>query len=248
MPNPFPDIIGKIAFDPKIGRTHQHFDAAVLVRRFKTYSLGTDTTFNKTAVGGELTAAVELVPSVRLVATGFYSSGGGRYIANESAGLDRQPRRQHDPRDDLVVVDRHEIQAASKTSLYAYYSAAHADRAVTTDVDGSAIGFGVPGSTAANERIVEATAGLIHTFFRDPKIGGMQFMGQYSYRAAHAFLRTRWHAGRRVRPHDLFERAVFPAVNPLRMARRFEFVQRHGQPFQSTIVSDEVEMERRPVR
>ena len=74
-----------------------------------------------------------------------------------------------------------EIQAVSKTSLYGYYSAAHATRTVSTDVDGSTIGFGVPGSTAANERIVEATAGLIHTFFRDPKIGGIQFMGQYSY-------------------------------------------------------------------
>ena len=28
VPNPFPDIIGKIAFDPKIGHTHQHIDAA----------------------------------------------------------------------------------------------------------------------------------------------------------------------------------------------------------------------------
>ena len=35
VPNPFPDIIGKIAFDPKIGRTHQHIDAAVLVRSFQ---------------------------------------------------------------------------------------------------------------------------------------------------------------------------------------------------------------------
>ncbi len=62
-----------------------------------------------------------------------------------------------------------------------HYSAVGANRAVTTDVDGSAIGFGVSGSTAANERITEATAGLIHTFFRDPKIGGIQLMGQYSY-------------------------------------------------------------------
>ena len=108
VPNAFPDIIGKIAFDPKGGGTHQHFDAAMLVRRFKTYSLDTDTTFGKTAVGGALTAAVEPVSSVRLVGTGFYSSGGGRYIGYyESAGLDRQPRRQHDAGDHLVGSDRH---------------------------------------------------------------------------------------------------------------------------------------------
>ena len=74
-----------------------------------------------------------------------------------------------------------EIQAGSKTNLFTYYSAAHADSAVATDVDGSAIGFGVPGSTTANEDIIEATAGLIHTFFRDPKIGGVQFLAQYSH-------------------------------------------------------------------
>ncbi len=182
VPNPFPDIIGKIAFDPKIGRTHQHIDAAVLVRRFKTYSLDTDTTFDKTAIGGALTAAIEPIPSVRLIATAFYSSGGGRYIANTNLP---DLIVNNDASMTLVTTWSSligtEIQAGNKTSLHAYYSAAHANRAVTTDVDGSQIGFGVPGSTAANERIAEATAGLIHTFFRDPKIGGMQFIGQYSY-------------------------------------------------------------------
>jgi len=182
VPNPFPDIIGKIAFDPKIGDTHQHFDAAVLVRRFKTYSLDTDTTFDKTAIGGALTTAIELIPSIRLIATGFYSSGGGRYISNTNLP---DLIVNHDASMTLVTTWSSligtEIQAGSKTSLFAYYSAAHADREVTTDVDGSAIGFGVPGSTAANERIAEATAGLIRTFFRDPKIGGMQFNAQYSY-------------------------------------------------------------------
>lgn len=48
-------------------------------------------------------------------------------------------------------------------------------------MDGSAIGFGIPGSTTANERVLEATAGLAHTFLRDPKAGGLQFMAQYSH-------------------------------------------------------------------
>jgi hypothetical protein len=182
VPNPFPDIIGKIAFDPKIGRTHQHIDAAVLVRSFKTYSLGTDTAFGKTAIGGAVTGAVEPIPSVRLIATGFYSSGGGRYIANTNL-----PDFIVNQDASMTLVTTWssligtEIQAGSKTSLYTYFSAAHADAAVTTDVDGSAIGFGVPGSTVANERIVEATVGVTQTFFRDPKIGGIQFMAQYSH-------------------------------------------------------------------
>ena len=182
VPNAFPDIIGKAAFDPKIGHTHQHIDAALLVRNFKTYNLDTDTTFKKTAVGGALNAAVELIPSIRLVAAVFYSSGGGRYLANTNLP---DFIVNHDASLTLVKTRSSligtEIQASHKTMVYGYYSAAHADRAVATDVDGSAIGFGVPGSTAANEQIVEATAGVTHTFFRDPKIGGMQFMAQYSH-------------------------------------------------------------------
>jgi hypothetical protein len=181
VPNPFPDIIGKVAFDPKIGRTHQHIDAAVLVRSFKTYNLGTDATFTNTATGGAVTVAAEPAPLVRLVATGFFSSGGGRYIANtnlpdfivnQDASLTLVKTRSY-----LIGT---EVQASPRTAFYAYYSEAHADRAVTSDVDGSAIGFGVAGSTAANQRIAEATAGVTQTLFRDPKVGGVQLMVQYS--------------------------------------------------------------------
>jgi hypothetical protein len=182
VPNPFPDIIGKIAFDPKTGRTHQHIDAAVLVRQFKTYSLASDTAFRKTGTGGEVTAALEPIPAVRIVAVGYFSSGGGRYIANTNL-----PDFIVNPDASMTLVATRsaifgtEIQASGKTALYAYYNGAHADRTVTTDADGSPIGFGVPGSTTANERIAEITAGVTQTFFRDPKIGGMQFMVQYSH-------------------------------------------------------------------
>jgi len=42
------------------------------------------------------------------------------------------------------------------------------------------IGFGVPGSQSANKKVDEETVGLTQTFFRDPKIGAMQLMLQYS--------------------------------------------------------------------
>jgi hypothetical protein len=182
VPNPFPDMVGKIAFDPHVGRTHQHIDAAVLVRRFSTYSLETDTTFGKTAIGGELNAALEPTPSVRVIANAFYSSGGGRYLANTNLP---DLIVNHDASMTLVntwsSLIGAEIQARTSTLLYGYYSAAHGARAVSTDVNGDPIGFGVPGSTAANERVAEATAGVTQTLFRDPKIGGIQLMAQYSH-------------------------------------------------------------------
>jgi hypothetical protein len=154
----------------------------VLVCSFKTYNLGTDATFKQTATGGAVNVALEPAPSVRLVATSFFSSGGGRYLANTNL-----PDFIVNPDASITLVATRsyligtEIQAGRKTGLYAYYSEAHADHAVTSDVDGSAIGFGVPGSTAANERIGETTAGVTQTFFRDPKIGGLQVMVQYSH-------------------------------------------------------------------
>jgi len=182
VPNHLPDVIGKIAFDLRGGGRHQHIDAAVLLRSFKTYSLKTDTTFTATAAGGEVTVALEPLKPVRLIAITFYSSGGGRYIANtnlpdfiinQDASIGLVTTRSY-----LVGT---EVQGGARTAMYGYYSEAHADRAVTADADGSPIGFGVPESTAANALIAEATAGVTHTFFRDPKIGGIQFMAQYSH-------------------------------------------------------------------
>ena len=215
VPNPFPDIIGKVAFDPKIGRTHQHIDAALLVRNFKTYNLDTDTTFNKTAIGGELTAAVEPISSIRLVATGFYSSGGGRYIANTNLP---DFIVNHDASMTLVTTWSSligtEIQAGSKTNVYAYYSAAHADRAVATDVDGSAIGFGVPGShrgeRTASPKRRQASPKL---FFATRRSAASSSWRSISHVRRTPFSVPAWHAGRRVCQHDLFERPVFPAMN-----------------------------------
>ena len=82
VPNAFPDIIGKIAFDLKIGRTYQHIEAAAFMSPFQTYSLNMDTMFSKTGTGGSINAVVELMPLVRVIGNAFFSSGGGRYIAN----------------------------------------------------------------------------------------------------------------------------------------------------------------------
>ena len=68
----------------------------------------------------------------------------------------------------------------AKDLLYGYFSRANFDRNVTSDNDGASIGFGIAGSTAANHTLHETTVGVAHTFFRDPKIGGLQVMFQYS--------------------------------------------------------------------
>lgn len=181
-PNPYPDIVGKVAFDPKTGRTHQHVDAAVLVRGYKTYNPTTNTTFTETGTGFSVNAVVEPIKNVRVVGTTFFSNGGGRYIANTNVP------------DFIVAGDQSislvksrsfiagpEVQVGPKSLVYGYYSYTRADQNVAMDVNGRPIGFGIAGSTSANNTLAEATAGITQTFFRDPKIGGMQLMVQYSH-------------------------------------------------------------------
>jgi hypothetical protein len=203
VPNLYPDIIGKIAYDtpgkgspkaPKGGQIiveqtpkaasglHQHIEAAVVIRGFKTFNQPTNTSFNSTAIGGSINAVIQPVKAVRVIGTTFFSNGGGRYIANTNI-----PDFIANPDASLNLVKSRsfivgpEVQAAPKSLVYAYYSQAHADEQVTVDTNGKPIGFGIPGSAASNNKLYEGTLGLTQTFFRDPKVGGMQLMIQYSY-------------------------------------------------------------------
>jgi hypothetical protein len=181
-PNPYPDIIGKIAFDPKTGSRHQHIDAAFLIRGFKTYNPTTDTSHSSTGTGGSINFVLEATKDIRVVANNFYSTGGGRLIANTGT-----PDFIVNPDFSMALVKSFSgIYGAEvtvkKALLYGYYSLLNIDQNTTLDADGKTqIGYGVAGSTAANHKIGETTVGVTHTFFRDPKFGGMQLMFQYSY-------------------------------------------------------------------
>jgi hypothetical protein len=179
-PNHYPDIIGKVAFDPKTGATHQHVEAAVVMRGFKTYGQASDQTFTATGTAFEVGGNVEPVKNLHLMTSAYFSTGGGRYIANVNG-----PDFIVNADGSMTLVGANSVLAGgefthAKTLVYGYYSHAHFDQQTTTDVDGKTIGFGVPGSTAANHTLNEGTVGFTQTLFRDPKIGGMQAMFQYS--------------------------------------------------------------------
>jgi len=181
-PNLYPDVTFKIALDPKTGTTHQHIDAAYFVRGFKTYNPASDTSPYATGYGGAINAVVEPVKNLYFMATNFFSKGGGRYIGN--AGVP-----------DFIVYPDFTLSlvqswtgiygaevTVKKSMVYGYYSLTEIDQNTTLDADGKTpIGYGIPGSTAANHKIDESTVGITQTFFKDPKIGGLQLMLQYSY-------------------------------------------------------------------
>jgi hypothetical protein len=180
--NLYPDIIGKLAFDPKTGDTHQHIEFAGLFRGFKTYDTTAFTTQTSTGKGASVNVNVEPVKNFHLILNSFFSKGGGRYIANTNV-----PDFIVNSDSTMTLVNARslmggaEIQAAPKTLVYGYYSYVKADQALTLDTSGKSIGFGVAGSTSANNKLQETTAGITQVFFKDAKIGAMQLMAQFSY-------------------------------------------------------------------
>jgi hypothetical protein len=154
VPNLHPDIILKTAFDAKPGGHQVHFDVAGLFRSFKAVNLvatsGSISDANlvtSTVHGGGLAATLnlELIKNFRLITTGFYSYGGGRYIAS-TAGPDVIVRA------DGTLSAVHsgsgiggfEYTPNPKTVIYAYYSGAYFGRnvggIVTTPAPTSGVG------------------------------------------------------------------------------------------------------------
>jgi hypothetical protein len=182
-PNPLPDFVGKVAFDPKTGKTHQHLDAAVVLSSFKTYNATTDTKFSKMGTGESINVVLEPVRNFRLVATNFFTKGDGRYIANTNI-----PDFIVNPDFSLAPVKAWsgiygpEIQATPKTLFYGYYSLSNVTQNTSVDANGTTpIGYGIANSQTPNKKIQEETVGVTQTFFRDAKIGGMQLMVQFSH-------------------------------------------------------------------
>jgi hypothetical protein len=195
IPNLIPDVIVKTAFDGDPGGHHIHFDVAGLFRTFKamnlvqsTFSSATSTTpvtsvFDTIHGGGaEVGLNIELVKNLRLIATGFYSYGGGRYIANTS-GPDVIIR----PDGNLSAVRSgsgiggFEYQVTPKWMFYGYYSGAYFGK--NTGLVGATFsGYGFPGSSGSADRyLYEPTFGVIHTAWRNPNYGDLKVITQFSY-------------------------------------------------------------------
>jgi hypothetical protein len=192
VPNLYPDVIAKTAFDFNPGGHQVHFDFAGLFRTFKVVDLLQTTsaanTVTDTIHGGGVagTANVELVKNFRVIATGFYSYAGGRYIAS-TGGPDVIVRA--DGRLSGVhsgsAIGGFEYQPNPKTVIYAYYSGAYF--AKNTGLAGTGtvpnIGYGNPAaaSSSANRFIYEPTFGIQYMMWRNPNYGDLRLMTQYSY-------------------------------------------------------------------
>jgi hypothetical protein len=157
-PNLHPDIIAKMAFDAKPGGHSVHFDVAGLFRSFKAVNLLTTpssitaaNTATNTIHGGGIEGGinVELVKNFRMIATGFYGSGVGRYIGSTAApDLIIRPDGNLSGIHAGSGIGGFEYSPRPNTLIYAYYSgvyiARNFDGATVTSV--AATGSGATGN------------------------------------------------------------------------------------------------------
>lgn len=189
-PNLHPDIVPKMAYDTDIAGKHFHVEATGLVTSVKDAFIANGaTTFSndtKTGFGGEFNLNLELIKNFRLIANSFYSDGGGRYIF----GMGPQAVVLPDGSISLVhsasTTDGIEYQVNKKTMVYGYYGGAYFQRNAFIDTStggaGKTIGFGGLNSNNNNNRAIqEGTIGFVQTFWKNPQVGALQLITQYSY-------------------------------------------------------------------
>lgn len=181
-PNLHPDVIAKVAFDPKVGRRDLHLEVAGLLSGFRFFNPKDQTRHSVTGGGILVGVNYEAIKNFRLIANGFYSNGGGRYIfglaPNVIINADGKPSLVHS----ASTVTGFEYQPNAKNLFDAYYGGAYVYRSSAIDTNGEFIGYGYPGSPLNHNRsLQQLTLGYTRTFWRDPNYGAFQLLGQYSY-------------------------------------------------------------------
>jgi hypothetical protein len=179
-PNVRPDIVAKIAYDTQVSGKALHFELAGLSRQFRT-SPAQGKYFDAQGVGGSFGSVLEVAKNFRLIATSFYSSGGGRYVVGLGPDLIVGPDGSISPIHAMSGIAGFEYAPTPKSQFYGYYSGAYFRRNYTLVSPGNYLGFGYPGSSSANRQFQEPMFGYYYTFWKDPKYGALQIVTQYAY-------------------------------------------------------------------
>ena len=213
VPNLSPDVITKFAFDSTSRGHHFHLEGGGIMTTAKvavTPSVaGAGITTHSAIEGGIIGATnVEVVKNVRLLASGMWGPGVGRYaigmgpqvvvvpvaagaggacLTGATGGCDVHLSPVH--AGDLLLGT--EIQMGPKSQLGAYYGGAYFGRNAFPDLSAAGavkpiIGFGGPVaalavSNVSNKSLQEGTVDFIQTFWKNPQYGSVLTVLQGSY-------------------------------------------------------------------
>jgi hypothetical protein len=183
VPGVHPDIVAKIAFDPKLkGGRALHFELGGTVRTFRVFNPLSNRHFTNSGVGGQANLNVEVFKGFRLLTNNYWSDGGGRWIFGQAPDLIVRSDGSLSPVHSGSTVSGFEF-TSKNTLVYAYYGGVYIGRNSTLDATANKlVGYGYPGSpNSQNRSIQEGTLGFTQTFWKDAKYGSLSLMGQYSY-------------------------------------------------------------------
>jgi len=179
-PNVRPDIVAKIAYDTRLSGKALHFELAGFSRQFRT-SPAPGQYYDAQGVGGSTDAVLEVAKNFRLIATGFYSSGGGRYLVGLGPDFIVGPDGSISPVHSMAGIAGFEYAPNRKSQFFGYYGGTYFDRNYTTVGPGHYLGFGFPGSSSANRQFQEPVFGYYYTYWKNPKYGALQLIAEYAY-------------------------------------------------------------------
>jgi hypothetical protein len=179
-PNVRPDITAKIAYDTQVSGKALHFELAGFSSQFRV-SPAQGKYFNAQGLGGDFDTSLELAKNFRLIVTGFYSAGGGRFAVGLGPDLVVGPDGSLSPVHSVAGIAGFEYAPNAKSQFFTYYGGTYFNRNYTVISPGNYLGFGFPGSSSANRQFQEGEAGYYYTFFRNPRYGALQFIGEYAY-------------------------------------------------------------------
>jgi hypothetical protein len=181
-PTVSPDIIAKIAFDPT---SRFHFEVAGIESQFKIWNpntgkaLGAQQHFSTSGAGVQVGLNAAVTKGFRLISTNYWSDGGGRYLFGQAPDVIVRSNGSLSAVHSGGTVDGFEA-TINKTLLFAYYGGILIEKDIAIDTTGKYIGYGYPGSSQ-NRAIQEITGGFNQTFWKSPKYGAINLIGQYEY-------------------------------------------------------------------
>jgi hypothetical protein len=190
VPNVAPDIIGKVAFDPRTSNgLHEHIEVAGLFRSFKVFDPSNGNNYDAHGFGGSLNLNLELVKGFHLISNNFFSDGGGRYIFGQVPDLVIRGDGSISPVHAGSTVDGFEYEVG-RSLIYAYYGGVYSRKDYYIDpATGKPVGWGYSGSGSTQNRIIqEPSFGLTQTFWKDGRYGALQLILQYSYLTRDPFI------------------------------------------------------------
>jgi hypothetical protein len=181
-PNVAPDVIGKLAFDPRVGGLAQHIELAGLYREFKVYNPVNGDKFAAPGANVALNLNFALTQGLHIVSNNFYGQGGGRYLFGTGPDLVVRGDGSIAAIHNAATVSGLEAGTGPNTLFYAYYGDAYFGRSSVIDGAGKLAGYGYAGApNSQNRNIQEGTLGMVRTFWKNPRYGALQFMLQLAY-------------------------------------------------------------------